>query len=238
MPPGSVPPGSVPGAVSGAGAGDRSTSARFSRARRARASARTSVASRPATGEASSDSARSGPKWSASAGSATARSTTARSASSNGITAGSATSGVSSLATSTGTPAAPRARLSRGIVPRPERTSTAISDQGSPSSRWARRSRSATCSVSARSVSKVSTSARPDPNGPAWASGCRNAAKVSASIDPVVASPDTTARDSRSSRGPNRRVTRSATVPAGVPSVCGNARGKSRMPRTSAPRKA
>ena len=77
---------------------------------------------------------------------------------------GSLTSGGSSAATSTGTPAAPSARRSGGIDVRPERTRTAIWDQGTPSSRCARRSRSATCSVSARSVSKVSTSARPAPN--------------------------------------------------------------------------
>ncbi len=52
-------------------------------------------------------------------------------------------------------PAAASARRSAGIEARPERTSTAISDQRTPSSRWARRSRSARCSASARAVSKV-----------------------------------------------------------------------------------
>ena len=45
-----------------------------------------------------------------------------------------------------------------------------MSDQGTPSSRCARRSRSATCSVSERSVSKVTTSTRPSPN--ALPAGC------------------------------------------------------------------
>ena len=54
-------------------------------------------------------------------------------------------------------PARPRRRATGaapGCVARPDRTSTAISDHATPSSRWARRSRSARCSASARSVSK------------------------------------------------------------------------------------
>ncbi len=85
----------------------------------------------------------------------------ARRASTSVRTAGSRTRGVSSLATSTGTSAPARARWSDGIEARPDLTSTAMSRQGTPSSRWARRSRSARCSASARSVSNVSTSTEP-----------------------------------------------------------------------------
>ena len=43
-------------------------------------------------------------------------------------------------------------------------------------------------------------------------------------------------REARSSRDPKRRVVPSAITGAGAPSRVGNAPGKSRMPRTSAPR--
>ena len=63
-------------------------------------------------------------------------------------------------------------------------------------------------------------------------------ANCSASIAPLLLSLDTTPRDAASRRDPNRRVVRSATTGAGSPEACGNSCGKSRMPRTSAPRKA
>ena len=44
--------------------------------------------------------------------------------------------------------------------------------------------------------------------------------------------------EATSTRGPKRRVVRSATTSAGAPSARGNSVGKSRMPRTSAPRNA
>ena len=69
---------------------------------------------------------------------------------------------------------------------RPERTSTAMSDHARPSSRRARRSRSATCSVSARAVSNVITSTTPSPWAEGAASGLRNARKVSRGIAPVT----------------------------------------------------
>ena len=104
--------------------------------------------------------------WSTWSGSALSRLSTTRSASISGSAAGSRTSGTSSLATSTGTPAAPSDRRSGGMDWRPDRTSTAISSQAMPSSRWARRSRSARCSASARSLSKVRTVTRPSPWSP------------------------------------------------------------------------
>ena len=125
----------------------------FSRVRRRRTRARRSEASRPPSGESSSDSMRPGSRKSGESGSSLSRLTTARSASRSGSTAGSCTSGRSSEATSTGTPAAASARRSGGMLVRPERTSTAIRSQAMPSSRWARRSRSASRSASARSVS-------------------------------------------------------------------------------------
>ena len=93
------------------------------------------------------------------------------------------------------------------------------------------------CSVSARAVSKVSTSTRPGPNAWSAGSGWRNAAYVSAAIEPVTAIEAAMRREARSSREPKRRVVPSATTGAGRPSAVGNSRGKSRMPRTSAPRK-
>ncbi len=56
-------------------------------------------------------------------------------------------------------------------------------------------------------------------------------------IEPVTPMPAAIEQDARSSREPKRRVVASATTRAGEPSACGNWRGKSRMPRTSAPRK-
>ena len=92
-------------------------------------------------------------------------------------------------ATSTGTPAPTSERRSAGMQARPERTSTAMSDQAMPSSRWARRSRSARCSASARSVSKVSTSTRPSPRSFGAATGSRKARRASSSMEPGQAEP-------------------------------------------------
>ena len=131
--------------------------------------------------------------------------------------------------------AAPSERRSRGIVAT-ERTSTAISDQGTPSSRCARRSRSATCSVSARSVSKVATSTRPTPKSFAAGRGLRKA--WNGGVD-----------GSGGGQGGGDGAGRGQQVGAetagdpqrdGVgrrPSACRKSSGKSRMPRTSAPRK-
>ena len=71
---------------------------------------------------------------------------------------------------------------------RPERTSTAISDHGTPSSRWARRSRSATRSTSARSVSAVNTSTRSGAPVES-ASGAVKAARARWSMEPVKRDP-------------------------------------------------
>ena len=116
--------------------------------------------------------------WSTWSGSSLSRLSTTRRASISGSAAGSRTSGTSSLATSTGTPAAPRERRSGGMDWRPDRTSTAISSHAMPSSRCARRSRSARCSASARSLSKVRTVTRPSPCSPTSAVGARNASRA------------------------------------------------------------
>jgi hypothetical protein len=76
-------------------------------------------------------------------GSAPGRGSSALSAASSGATAGWAASGSSSVPTSTGTPAEVSARRS-GPMASAVRTTTAISDHGTPSTRCARRRVSAT----------------------------------------------------------------------------------------------
>ena len=94
------------------------------------------------------------------------------------------------------------------------------------------------CSVSARAVSKVRTSTRPSPSSCSTGSGLRKARNSVGSMAPLVGIAAETDWDAASSREPNLRVTRSATVGALPPERVRNASGKSRMPRTSAPRKA
>ena len=210
----------------------------FSRTRSCRARRRTSPASRLPSGPVSSASARAASMWSTWSGSVLSRLSTARSASISGRAAGSRTRGSSSLATSTGTPAPPSERRSGGMLCRPERTRTAISSQGMPSSRCARRSRSARCSASPRSLSKDLTTTRPSPCSPATAVGDRNASRATSGMVPGRPILPATRWAAVRMRGPKRRVVPSATTSAGRPSACANVVGKSRMPLTSAPRNA
>ncbi len=70
----------------------------------------------------------------------------------NGRTAGCCARGSSSTTVATGTPAVAKARCSNGSDCVADRMSTAISDHGTPSSRWARRNWSATHAASAVAV--------------------------------------------------------------------------------------
>ena len=68
------------------------------------------------------------------------------------------------------------------------------------------------------------------------ATGERKRSNASRGIAPLTAIRPATRREALSSREPKRRVMPSATTSAGTWSDRGNSRGKSRMPRTSAPR--
>ena len=99
-------------------------------------------------------------------------------------------------------------------------------------------SRSARCPASARSVSKVRISTRPSPRGSAGSRGASGRGTRRAPRDAARqrASRPATRCDATSRRGPNRRVVRSATTSAGARRRGGRRPGKSRIPRTSAPR--
>ena len=87
-----------------------------------------------------------------------------RSTISSGTTAGWRASGSSSGGAAIGTPAASSARRSAGSERRVERTSTAIRDHGTPPTRWARRSWSATQPASCAAEVNIRTATVP-PSG-------------------------------------------------------------------------
>ena len=91
------------------------------------------------------------------------------------------------------------------------------------------------CSACAPADEQMSTSA--DPGGPA-VSGSRKRRSAPGSIVPRTPMPDATRRETAANREPNRRDVRSVTIGARSPSDVRNRSGKSRMPRTSAPRNA
>ncbi len=157
---------------------------------------------------------------------------TARSAVSSGATAGSWRRGTSSPSTSTGTPAAVRARRTVGTVREPARTITAISLHGTPSSRWALRRMSAMLSSSVPEVGYVYASTRP----PSLTGASSRWARTFSAGRRVSGMRWVSSRVAASRPAPERRDVRSTATGAGRPSARGKVCGKSRMPFTSAPR--
>ncbi len=184
-------------------------------------SRRNASVSAPPSGEVSSAIAAS----SSSAAGRSAHSST----SSSGATPGCSASGSSSPATPTGTPACTIARRNVLSCCAVERTTTAIADHGTPSSRCASRSRCATYAASWLGEPSTCTSTSPGTApGTAVSSRCRCGPR----------SRIATRREAPSSSGPQRRLTVSATVGAGSRVTVGNRSGKRRMHSTSEPRNA
>ena len=156
---------------------------------------------------------------------------------SSGFVPGSAASGSSSPATVTGTPAAARARCSKGTCRAADRTSTAIDDQLTPSIRCARRSVSAITAASWVALAAIITRTVPGSvPGPAASSRCPVSA-FGAWVPSAPGSLRATRRDAASRTGPLRRLVRSAITCAGRPSGARKRSAKRMIARVSAPRK-
>ena len=147
----------------------------------------------------------------------------------NGATAGCATSGTSSPATEDGTPATASARRSAGRCRSVDRTITAISRHGTPSSRCAARSRWATYAASSPAVRSACTSTRP---GGVPRTGRRSRCAAGPGSRAAIR------RLNASSVAPDRRDAPSATTGTGCPDAGANTSGNRRIACGSEPRNA
>ncbi|RAN96047.1 Platelet binding protein GspB [Micromonospora saelicesensis] len=190
-------------------------------ARRPCRSRRSASGSAPPSGECSSATADSS--------SSRSGSSAQRSRSSSGATAGCRCRGRSSPCTTVGTPAACSARRKVGSCNAVDRTSTAIRDQGTPSSRWAERSAWASQAASLVAERKVCTSTTP---GGASGRGCSRRCAAG----PRSRRPSRAIAASRP--GPARYDVVSSTCAAGAPDAVRNRCGNVATPAGSAPRKA